>query len=203
VTEHEGYYDPAEAYVGVTAVDRTEVAGLELLTSPLAWSDGGVDADDGNDDDDAPTAPSSGANTGEATYIERSLDDFLSAGRAPARPAARTQAPGGRLRTSADVYNRLMWDASADSADYIVGYEDRFEGIMETPLLSFKREVEDEGTQSRMLYRTFPLLTSLVAFVPFHRVEYFRRKSDGLRVWDRKTRVDLVFGSGNAPASIS
>jgi uncharacterized protein (UPF0248 family) len=175
------YYDPSEAYFGVLAADATEVGGLELLPVPLPWADGGVDAADG-DDDGVEDALPAGTSPGESTYTERTLDDFLAAGRAPERPAERMQAPGGRLRTSADVYNRLMWDASADAADHVVGYVDRFEGIMEMPLLSFKREVEDE------------------AFVPFHRVEYFRRKSDSVRVWDRRSRVDLVFGSGNPSA---
>ena len=33
-------------------------------------------------------------------------------------------------------------------------------------------------------------------FIPQHRILYFRRASDGVRVWDRKRRLDVVFGSG-------
>ena len=50
-----------------------------------------------------------------------------------------------KLRTSADVYNRLMWDPQYRRDDYMIGYEDRFVGVMELPLLEWKREVEDES----------------------------------------------------------
>ena len=33
-------------------------------------------------------------------------------------------------------------------------------------------------------------------FIPQHRILYFRRMSDGVRVWDRKRRLDELFGSG-------
>lgn len=33
-------------------------------------------------------------------------------------------------------------------------------------------------------------------FIPQHRILYFRRASDAVRVWDRKRRLDGVFGSG-------
>lgn len=37
-------------------------------------------------------------------------------------------------------------------------------------------------------------------FIPQHRILYFRRKGDGVRVWDRKKRVDLLFGTGDGSA---
>jgi len=51
-------------------------------------------------------------------------------------------------------------------------------GIRETALGKWKREVEDES------------------FIPFHRVIYFKRLVDGAHVWDRRTKVDLIFNSG-------
>lgn len=33
-------------------------------------------------------------------------------------------------------------------------------------------------------------------WIPQHRILYFRRESDGVRVWDRGRRLDEVFGSG-------
>ena len=33
-------------------------------------------------------------------------------------------------------------------------------------------------------------------FIPQHRILYFRRASDGVRVWDRKRRLDEIFKSG-------
>lgn len=34
-------------------------------------------------------------------------------------------------------------------------------------------------------------------FVPGHRILWFRRVADGVLVWDREARVDMIFGSGN------
>lgn len=82
----------------------------------------------------------------------------------------------GALRPAQDVLNRLRWDPGMDSADYAVGYLDRFAGAMERDLDEWKAEQTDEE------------------FIPQHRILWFRRKGDGVVVWDRKTRTDLVFG---------
>jgi len=95
-----------------------------------------------------------------------------------AKNDATPHVPAEKLRTSADVFNRLMWDPQLDQDDYVIGYEDRFAGVKEMPMRSWKKEVEDE------------------AFIPLHRVVHFRRKSDGNVVWDRRTKIDHVFGSG-------
>jgi uncharacterized protein (UPF0248 family) len=84
----------------------------------------------------------------------------------------------GKLRPSHDVYNRLFWDEKYSVDAFVVGYEDRFKGVKEMPLGSWKREVTDEE------------------YIPFHRVVYFREKGgEGKVVWDRRTRLDLIFGS--------
>lgn len=88
------------------------------------------------------------------------------------------RAGAGRFRTAQDVLNRLRWDPGLDSGDFVVGYEDRFAGVMEKDLDTWKSEQTDEE------------------FIPQHRVLYFRRKTDGVRVWERGTRTDLLFGSG-------
>ncbi|KAI0386064.1 hypothetical protein F5Y04DRAFT_245391 [Hypomontagnella monticulosa] len=84
----------------------------------------------------------------------------------------------GKFRSAADVLNRLRWDQAIDSSDYIVGYEDRFSGIMERSVDSWKSETTHEE------------------FIPEHRIMYFKRKSDSAIVWDRKERRDEIFGSG-------
>jgi 2'-5' RNA ligase/uncharacterized protein (UPF0248 family) len=85
----------------------------------------------------------------------------------------------GKLRPSQDILNRLFWDSRYCSDDYVVGYEDRFKGVKEMNLTSWKKELSDEE------------------FIPMHRVVYFREKGvEGNIVWDRRTRVDLIFGSG-------
>ncbi|PNY24490.1 Nuclear poly(A) polymerase 4 [Tolypocladium capitatum] len=84
----------------------------------------------------------------------------------------------GKFRTAADVMNRLRWDAAMDASDYLVGYEDRFMGPQERALEQWKSELTDDE------------------FIPQHRILYFKRRSDGVVVWERRTRTDDVFGSG-------
>ena len=60
----------------------------------------------------------------------------------------------------------------------MLGYLDRFEGLKEMPAYLWLSETTEED------------------FVPQHRIQYFRRLSDGTKVWDREHRIDLVFGSG-------
>lgn len=75
------------------------------------------------------------------------------------------------MRTSRDVYNRLLHDKALGLADVtIVGYLDRFKGSMELELRSFSK-----------------------SDVPMHRVIYFRHAADFL--WHRETRLDDVFHS--------
>jgi poly(A) polymerase len=74
-----------------------------------------------------------------------------------------------RIRPSWDVFNRILWDPKLSKENFIIGYLDRFEGIMEVPAFEF-----DNST------------------IPWHRVYYFRR--DGEVVWDRNNRIDLIFG---------
>ena len=60
----------------------------------------------------------------------------------------------------------------------MLGYLDRFEGLKEMPVDLWLSETTEED------------------FVPQHRIQYFKRVSDGTKVWDREQRIDLVFGSG-------
>ena len=85
----------------------------------------------------------------------------------------------GKLRPSHDILNRLFWDSRYCPDNYVIGYEDRFKGVKEMQLTLWKREFTDEE------------------FIPMHRVVYFREKGvDGKIVWDRRTRADHIFGSG-------
>lgn len=78
-----------------------------------------------------------------------------------------------RMRTSIEVYNRILWDPELNAADFMVGYEDRFEGIMEAPVPEFELDV-----------------------IPFHRVRIFRHIPSGAVVWDRAKRYDALFSYG-------
>lgn len=86
--------------------------------------------------------------------------------------------PGKKLRPASDILSRLRWDPALDSGDYIIGYEDRFLGEMEMSLENWKGDQTHEE------------------FIPMHRVLCFKRKADGVIVWDRRTRKDELFGSG-------
>lgn len=85
------------------------------------------------------------------------------------------------LRPAKDILSRIRHDPSLDDADFIVGYHDRHADVMELPVASWRGggDVTDEE------------------FIPQHRILYFRRKGDGIKVWDRKERLDLLFHSGN------
>ncbi|KAK3262994.1 hypothetical protein CYMTET_28178 [Cymbomonas tetramitiformis] len=90
-----------------------------------------------------------------------------------------------RLRTAADVVHRIMWDEKLRKHmnNFTIGYTDRFVGILEEPFDKFEWEdMARVGISTRVL-------------VPKHRIEYF--KFAGRLVWDKRKRVDHVFGSGN------
>ncbi|MEV6929915.1 RNA repair domain-containing protein [Dactylosporangium sp. NPDC051485] len=73
------------------------------------------------------------------------------------------------MRPVQDVVSRIRYDARLDAARFVIGYEDRGAGLRETPLLAFVGGGD----------------------VPWHRVQYV--KAGQVIVWDRRTRVDLVF----------
>jgi len=82
------------------------------------------------------------------------------------------------MRTSEEVYNRIKWDPYYNEEHFIIGYLDRFSGIQEIPMNQFESEITNEN------------------FIPWHRVQYFRRLGNnelGEIVWDRRNRSDLIF----------
>ena len=84
------------------------------------------------------------------------------------------------LRPAQDILSRLRYDPVLSAQSFTVGYIDRHAPEpMEMPLQSWKgNDVTDEE------------------FVPMHRVLYYKRDADGVKVWDRRERLDLIFGSG-------
>ncbi|MEL6344112.1 MAG: poly(A) polymerase [Myxococcota bacterium] len=76
------------------------------------------------------------------------------------------------LKTSVELYNRMRWDPAIPAERVVIGYEDHQIGMREVPLMEFT-----PGGR-----------------IPWSRVWYFRL--DGIRLWDRKTRIDRLFGSG-------
>jgi uncharacterized protein (UPF0248 family) len=80
-----------------------------------------------------------------------------------------------KLRPAMDVLSRLRHDTTFDLDDYVVGYTDRHAGIMEKAAGAWVSESTHEE------------------WIPQGRIQYFKRVSDEVRVWDRATKTDFVF----------
>ncbi|XP_028985644.1 leukocyte receptor cluster member 9 isoform X2 [Betta splendens] len=87
-----------------------------------------------------------------------------------------------RMRTADDVISRILWDPSVDAEEFVVGYLDRFLGVVERPFCEFNWDTNPCDCD----------YTSELA-LPRHRIQYFSFR--GHRVWDRHSRTDRVFGS--------
>lgn len=85
------------------------------------------------------------------------------------------------MKTARDVIDRIIWDDSLDPNDFVVGYEDRFEGTMELEFTEFNWDDD------------FTALSHLESAIPQHRITYFLYKEK--LIWDKPSRTDLVFGS--------
>ena len=63
-----------------------------------------------------------------------------------------------------------MWDPAVDRADFVVGYLDRFRGVLEKNFEEFRLEA-----------------------IPEHRIQHFTYR--GELVWAKAMRLDRIFGS--------
>ena len=84
------------------------------------------------------------------------------------------------MKTATDVIQRILWDESLPTEKFTVGYLDRFVGIVEKPFSSFSWE-----DIASVDYSTLA--------IPKHRIQYFKYKD--MIIWDKRSRVDKVFGS--------
>ena len=91
-----------------------------------------------------------------------------------------TKAADRPLRPAQEILARLRHDPVLSLQSYTIGYLDRHTPeAVEIPLEQWKGgDVTDED------------------FIPLHRILWFRRDHDGVMVWNRKERLDLVFGTG-------
>lgn len=89
----------------------------------------------------------------------------------------------GPLRPALDILSRIRHDPTLEEEDFIVGYSDRHTAVKELAVTLWKGDVTDDE------------------FIPQHRILYFRRKVDGVKVWDRAERLDMLFGSGKGVPS--
>lgn len=160
---NERFYDEANTFISLVNLKQSQLPS-SIVPDPFKWRDDGFDAplEDEGDEDDGPSELS--AMEDAAGPANDSWDDFRvpSSAQRKREAAAKSKVTphirAGKLRTSADVYNRLVWDSTGavSKTDYCIGYEDRFEGIKETPLTAWKREVEDESFVSALLPASWP-----------------------------------------------
>ncbi len=167
-------FDPKSSWMDCTIVRQADIGAVKL--DDRDWGRFSVDDDEEDiDDDNEPDFDEDTPNmTFEAgdTIFKNSKKSSPSRDNKPPVPVA------AKLRPAIDVLNRLRWDSAVDEGDYLVGYEDRFLGVREIPLDRWKGEQTDDE------------------FIPQHRIMHFKRKSDGVVVWERERRLDRVFGSG-------
>ncbi|CAK7227094.1 hypothetical protein SCUCBS95973_006425 [Sporothrix curviconia] len=183
-----GNFDPQWQWINVSIANRTDLGNIERLRlDDRAWGEHNPgdeeseEDEDDDDDDDDEIVNENGDEEEESSSGEGGGKKGKGGKKNAAKklPMAVVHRPSaGKFRTAQDVIKRLRWDPHLDRSDFIVGYEDRFLGAREKLLESWKAEQTDEE------------------FIPQHRILYFKRRSDGVVVWDRRTRKDAVFGSG-------
>ncbi|GFS07944.1 leukocyte receptor cluster member 9-like, partial [Elysia marginata] len=91
------------------------------------------------------------------------------------------------MKTASDVVNRIIWDDGLEKDDFIVGYFDRFRGLIERSFSAFSWE-------------DLASVDYDVLAVPRHRIQYFKYKD--VKVWDKPRRLDNVFGSAKGTKTI-
>eukprot|EP00051_Salpingoeca_urceolata_P020519 m.308832 g.308832 ORF g.308832 m.308832 type:complete len:1714 (-) comp19634_c2_seq15:115-5256(-) len=84
------------------------------------------------------------------------------------------------MKTSTDVIKRIIWDPDVPAHCCVVGYDDRFLGILEKSFAAFD-------------WSDYASLSHLTVAIPKHRIVYFKYRNR--IVWDKRTRLDDVFGS--------
>ncbi|KAK0388714.1 hypothetical protein NLU13_4957 [Sarocladium strictum] len=176
----ETYYDPQYCWLNLTLQRASELGDLQADRTSWGVRLPGQDqwTDDFDSEDEELSDAEQETNDSEqfAVSVTPRPKNRVSAG---GSKAAKHSFSGlGKFRTATDVLNRLRWDPAMDSGDFIVGYEDRFTGAQEKALDKWKSDLTHEE------------------FIPQHRILYFKRRSDGIKVWERSTRTDKVFGSG-------
>ena len=91
------------------------------------------------------------------------------------------------MKTAMDVVSRILWDESLPQDCFLIGYLDRHLGVIEKSFAAFSWE-----DVSSVDYHTLA--------IPKHRIQYF--KYQGVKVWEKKSRLDEVFGSTGSGLTI-
>ncbi len=90
-------------------------------------------------------------------------------------------------KSAIDVASCIFWDDSLSAHDFVVGYHDHRKGIVEEIFSTFS-------------WTNGALLDDHNRAVPKNRIRYFKYK--GITVWDRKGKIDHVFGSDGSGVTI-
>ncbi|XP_068215768.1 uncharacterized protein [Palaemon carinicauda] len=91
------------------------------------------------------------------------------------------------MKTAGDVRKRIQWDCDLKKEHFVVGYLDRFVGVVEKPFTAF--------TWEHLATVSIDQLA-----IPQHRIQYFKYR--GTKVWDKNERLDNVFGSTGSNVTI-
>ncbi|KAH8758499.1 hypothetical protein F5883DRAFT_152852 [Diaporthe sp. PMI_573] len=176
------YFDERTSWVEAGVIRRAALKPLQI--DAREWGEYTIGDDESDEEEEEEEEE---AAHGSSVYEDyQAVHSASRKGRTTNQPRSvvvSKPAGAGKFRTASDVLNRLRWDPSLDSGDFIVGYEDRFAGAMERALDAWKTEQTDEE------------------FIPQHRILYFKRRSDATVVWERRTRTDLLFGSGGGSST--
>ncbi|KAF3934553.1 hypothetical protein ABW19_dt0209031 [Dactylella cylindrospora] len=188
--KHPGKFDEKEMWISIECI---KAANLVAEDGNVVQEDNTMIWDGGEADEEGDSIPDEDSSEEEEEIAQDLLgaassdDQFWESIRNRKKPKAKSTSPQrnsspakpkAKLRPSHEVYHRIKWDNTYDSSNYLVGYEDRFRGVLELPVDKWKMEMSDEE------------------FVPMHRVVYFKEKKSGEVVWDREKRIDKIFGSG-------
>jgi len=84
-----------------------------------------------------------------------------------------------QMRTATDVISRIQWDPELLETDFVIGYSDRFLGIIEEFAEFCWEDISTVGQD--------------ILAIPKHRIQYFKYKNN--IVWDRRVQLDNFFGS--------
>ncbi|OJJ50673.1 hypothetical protein ASPZODRAFT_54896 [Penicilliopsis zonata CBS 506.65] len=163
----EKYFDASSCWVDVTLAKGSEVGDLRIDDRHWGSYGGEDDEEEEEEEEEEDQFHDDGGDDDES-------HESLPVPKRGSLPSRKSVGGGPKLRPAGEILSRLRWDPNLDTADYIVGYEDRFLGEQEMGVDQWKAELTDE------------------AFIPMHRILYFKRKADGVRVWDRETRTDLL-----------
>lgn len=178
------YYDGRTSWVEAGVIRRAALKPLQV--DAREWGEYTIGDDESDEEEEEEEQDEAqGSSVYEDYQAVHSASKKSRTTNQPRSVVVSKPAGAGKFRTASDVLNRLRWDPSLDSGDFIVGYEDRFAGAMEKALDTWKSEQTDEE------------------FIPQHRILYFKRRSDATVVWERRTRTDLLFGSGGGSSSPS